>query len=107
MAVQGENFLVAAAENVVVHDRDAEKMRHNFRGAIVVAGDPNDLHLIGQLSQERQHFPMALVQPPKVKRIENVSIQDDPIGDQSAVDDLVEYLTNVLRLAVVRAEVEI
>jgi hypothetical protein len=52
----------------------------DFRGAIVVTVDPDDLNLVGELSQERQDSPVLFLEAPKVDGIKDVAVEDEPLG---------------------------
>ena len=73
----------------------------------MVAGQPDDLDLVGQLSQQRQNLPVVLVEAAEVDRVEDVAIEDEPWSNEFALDDSLEEFTDSLGFTVAASQMEI
>src|SRR5262249_22588117 len=51
MAMQEEDALGSAFEDILILDGDAEEVGNDLSGAVVVAGEPDDLDVIGEFAE--------------------------------------------------------
>src|SRR5262245_35220641 len=72
VAVQHEDFAPAAMQDELLHDRRAQQVRYELGRSVVIATNPDNLHPVGQLADQRQYFPMVFLQPPEINRVENI-----------------------------------
>lgn len=105
--MKDQNALVACFEDELVLDGDTEQMGDDLGGAVVVAGEPNDFDVIGELAKERKDLPVMLGKPAKIDGIEDIAIEDQPGGCQIAVVDPFQEVADTAGLTIGAAEVEV
>src|SRR5262249_36109276 len=84
VSVQYQNFAAARDQHVLILDGDAEQVGDDLGRAVVIATYPGDIDAVGKFTQERKHLPVILREPAKVDGIEDVTVQDEFIRDESA-----------------------
>ncbi len=107
VAVDDEDGFFAGGENVLFDHADAEEVRDDIGGAVVVAGDPDDVNLVGKVADLRKHFPVGLFEPAEVDGVEDVAVDDELACAEVAVEEALEEVGDGFGLAIFRAEVEV
>src|SRR5262245_37604173 len=104
--VEEQHAPTATRQDVLVHDADAEQMRDDLGGTVVIAADPDDVKPIGEFANQRENLPVVLLQPTEVDGIEHIAVQDETTRRQQFLDVL-QQLAELMRLAVVAAQVQV
>jgi hypothetical protein len=60
MAVDDENLAAPRAEDELFDDRDAQEVGDDIGGAVVIAGDPDDLDFVRKVADLGEDFPVRL-----------------------------------------------
>ena len=107
VAVQNEDTLGAALQNVIIQDGNAEQVQQDLGRAVVIAAQRDDINPVGQLADERQDSPMVSIQAAEVQGVEDVAIQDQARCNDVSLDDALEQSTDVPSLAVAAAQMDI
>jgi hypothetical protein len=107
VAVDDEDFAGAGAEDEFLDDGNAEKVGDNVRGAVVVAGDPDEIEFVGEVADEGEHFPVRFFQAPEVDGVKDIAVDDETAGFYFAIEDGLEESSGGLGLAVVGAEMNV
>ena len=101
------DFPLAAFEDHFVAHFDAEQMRDDLGRAIVIAVDPGNLDPVRKLAEQRQHLPVMFLQPAKIDGIENVAVEDKPLCEHLAVENVFQEMRELPGLAVFASEMDV
>jgi hypothetical protein len=107
VAVQDEDLSVAAPKDVFLDHLYAQKVGDHFGRAVMVPGDPNNLDPVRQLSEQRQNFPVVLLEPAKVKRIKDVAVQYEFCGRAVGIGQAFQEIGKSPGLAVRATKVQV
>lgn len=106
MAMNGQMTLAFVFPEVMLIDRNADQMRHQFRQPVVViAFHPNDLNLmfgIGELADKAEKFPMLFGKASEIQVGKDVTEQDQPLESEA-----LEQFQCVSGAAYLRTQVQI
>ena len=82
-------------------------MRDDFCGAVMISVEPNGANVILQTANSGQNFPVVLVQPAKVPRVEHVAVENKLFCENFTRVNLAEKVSQTLCLAHVAAQMQI
>ena len=107
VAVDDEDLRVAGGEDVLFDDADAQQVGDDIGGAIVIAGDPDDLDFVGEVADLGEDFPVGFFEAAEVDGVEDVAVDDEAAGGEAAIEDVLEEGGDGLGLAVIGAQVKV
>jgi len=107
VAVQYQDLLAAAIQDVFVGNLNSKERRNDVCRAVVITANPDNLNSVRKLAKQRQYFPVRLFQAPEVDGIEDVAIENQLTCVQLPARDRSQETTKTSCLTVLAAQMDI
>jgi hypothetical protein len=107
VSVETQYLSATTFEAEFIDDFNPEQMGNRFEITVVIAVDPDRLHVIRQFADGGKHLPVLLAESSEIEGIEDIAIQNKPVGSQATDAKPFQKFDDLASLAVVATQVKV